>query len=187
MRIERIGAVVAVCLTFALSGCAGYTRSINKGEPVQPEAAYLYGSFTINTPPFWLGLDSYATMGFAIACKSARESTTYTIRFSKDDPLQVIKIAPGQCTLREFVYTDGDGIVKARKPAPGGLMKDAVFEKGKAYYLGDYKAHATLGSANWFWDIDRAWDNYSTTTEELKLNFPNLAVLESENRMIGKY
>lgn len=183
---ERIGAVVAVCLTFALSGCAGYTRGINKQEPVQSEAAYLYGSFAINTPAIWLGLDSYATMGFGIACQSAQASMTYTIRFSKDEPLQVIKIAPGQCTLREFVYTDGDGLVKGRKPAPDGLMKNAVFEKGKAYYLGDYKAHVSLGS-RWFWDIDGAWDHYSTTTGELRRNFPNLAVLETENRMMGKY
>jgi hypothetical protein len=187
MRIHEVRAVGALCLALALSGCsAGYTPRIRKSEMPTVHDTYLYGRFAIDAPEVILGMDSHPSMGFVIQCASGKAKNTYTIRFSVDAPLQVIKIAPGVCTLREFVYSDADGFVKGRRAAPEGLMKNAVFEPATAYYLGDYGARASVGYSNMNWDLTSVQEDYEGATRELDATFPNLASLPRQNRMIGK-
>jgi len=75
-------------------------------------------------------------------------------------------------------------------PAPKGLMKDAQFDAGKAYYLGDFFAEGTVSvlgrtrSTNW--RIKTVKNDYGKTTADMKALFQNLAVTPTEDRMIGK-
>ena len=187
MRIHRFLAGLGVCAVCALAGCAGYTPSINPNEKPSGQEAYLYGRFYIEAPASRLALDVHQTMGFVIKCASGE---TYTFRFSNDNALQVIKITPSTCTLAEFIYTNSDGQVRSRKPAPEKLMRDARFDAGKAYYLGDFYAETTttvIGrtiSRNW--NIKNIRDDYKNTSTALKASFPNLSGIPTEDRMIGR-
>ncbi len=187
MRSHRLRSGVAVCAASLLAGCASYTPGISVDEKPTGKESYLYGRFFIEAPKAAISFDKHMSMGFAISCSSGE---TYTLRFANEFPLQVIRIAPSVCSLAEFVYTDADGVIKSRKPAPKGLMKDARFDAGKAYYLGDFFAEGTTAvygrtrSTNW--RIKTVKNDYGKTTADMKVVFPNLAVIPTEDRMIGK-
>jgi hypothetical protein len=177
----------ALCALAAVAGCAGYTASIKSDEKPTGEEAYLYGRFYIEAKKAALALDGYQTMGFTIACASGQ---TYTVRFSNEEALQVIKITPSTCSLTEFVYSNADGQVRSRKKAPETLMHDARFDAGKAYYLGDfYAATTTTVSGNIIhtsWNVKNARDDYRNTSELLKARYPALSAVPTEDRMIGR-
>jgi len=176
-----------MCAVSGLVGCASYTPSITQDEKPTGQEAYLYGRFYIEAKSGKLALDGHQTMGFVIKCASEE---TYTFRFSNDTALQVIKVAPSTCSLTEFVYTDSDGRVKSRKRAPEKLMRDAQFDAGKAYYLGDFYAEATRSVQGRTilsnWNIKTVRNDYTNTSAALKAAYPNLAALPTENRMIGR-
>ncbi len=187
MGIHRFLAGVAICAVSALAGCAGYTPSILPNEKPTGQEAYLYGRFYIEAPASRLALDGHQTMGFVIKCASGE---TYTLRFSNENALQVIRITPSTCSLTEFIYTNSDGQVRSRKPAPEKLMRDARFDAGKAYYLGDFYAETTTSvigrtiSRNW--NVKTVRNDYRNTSTALKAAYPNMSALPTEDRMIGK-
>ena len=185
--MNRFWKVLALCLIFISSGCAAYTPRISKDDKHTPNDAYLYGRFSIQAQKLFLSIDGHQTMGFSLECTNGDK---YILRFSKDDPLQVIKIVPSTCSLVEIVYTNAEGAIATRKPAPTGVLQNAAFESGKAYYLGDFFAEATQSVAgnviNSRWRMTSMKDDYATTTQEMKTTFPNLSAVPTENRMIGK-
>lgn len=187
MQTLCLRSTVVVGAFAALLGCAGYTPTINQDEKPTPQDAYLYGRFHMDAQQGgkW-AFDGYQTMGFSITCANSR---SYVVRFGKENPLQVIKIEPSTCSLKEFVYTDADGIVKSRKPAPAALMHNAEFAPGKAYYLGDFFAETrtivSVGMVHRNWRITSMRHDYAKTTQEMKAAFPNLANIPTEDRMIG--
>ena len=187
MRVHRFFKASAICAVSILAGCAGYTPSITQDEKPTGQEAYLYGRFYIEAKGGKLALDGHQTMGFVIKCASEE---TYTFRFSNDSALQVIRIAPSTCSLTEFVYTNADGQVRSRKSAPEKLMRDARFDAGKAYYLGDFYAEAATSvqgrTVSSVWNIKTVRNDYNNTSAALKAAFPNLAALPTENRMIGR-
>jgi hypothetical protein len=81
-------------------------------------------------------------------------------------------------------------MIRSRRPAPERLQKAVAFEPGKAYYLGDFYAQATSSiegrTVHWRWQVTNVVDDYGATTQKLKLGYPNLAMLDTENRMIGR-
>jgi hypothetical protein len=187
MRVRRFLKGSTICAFAALVGCAAYTRSITQDEKPTGEEAYLYGRFYIEAKDGKLALDGHQTMGFVIKCASGE---TYTFGISNDIAIQVIKIAPSTCSLTEFVYTNADGQVRSRKGAPEKLMRDARFDAGKAYYLGDFYAEATTSirgsTISSVWNIKMVRNDYNNTSAALKAAFPNLAALPTENKMIGR-
>jgi len=187
MAIQRFGAGFAICAVSALAGCAGYTPSINPDEKPSGQEAYLYGRFYIEAPASRLSFDGHQTMGFVIKCASGE---AYTLRFSNDNALQAIRITPSTCSLTEFVYTNSDGQVRSRKPAPEKLMRDARFGAGKAYYLGDFYAETVTrvigNTISRNWNVKTVRNDYRNTSLALKTAYPNLSALPTEDRMIGK-
>jgi len=182
---ERAG-VLAVA---ALAACANYTPSITSSEKPSGDEAYLYGRFYIESKSLKLALDGYQTMGFVIKCANG---DAYTLRFSNadDSALQVIKIKPSTCSLAEFVYSNADGQVRSRKPAPQRLMHDTTFDAGKAYYLGDFYAATTTTVSGTMiyrnWNVKTIKNDYANTSNALKATYPNLAAMPTEDRMIGR-
>jgi hypothetical protein len=170
-----------------LAGCVSYTHSISPAEKPTGQEAYLYGRFYIEAKSSKVAFDGHQTMGFAIKCASGE---TYTLRFSNDQALQVVKIKPSTCSLAEFVYSDSDGNLKSRKKAPDGLMRDARFDAGKAYYLGDFYAETTTPVAgntiHRNWNVKNVRDDYRNTSTALKAAYPNLAGVPTEDRMLGR-
>jgi len=180
----KTAAALGLCF---IAGCANYVKSIDKSEKPTEKDAYLYGRFQMSAPDSWLAMDRHQSMGFVVKCA---DEQSYTIRFDKKEPLQVIKIGPASCGVSEVVYTDADGRVRSRKPAPAALQRPVAFEAGKAYYLGDFKAEAS----NWTsgttihteWRVTSVRNDYRTTTEQMKSDFPNLSGVATENRMLGR-
>lgn len=191
MSVNRsiVGLVVAGVLA---SGCAGFTPSISPDETPKPGDAFLYGRFAIRTvvnhSTKW-SLDGHLSIGFSIKCLGGE---TYVIRFSEETSsrLQVIRIAPSSCSLEEILYTDLDGNVKSRKPAPKGMMHNVTFGPGKAYYLGDFFATASrfisYNKTDFRWEIASMQDEYASTSAEMKAAFPKLSGFPTENRMVGR-
>ena len=184
MRKLLAGMVVSVA---ALAGCASWTPSISKGEKPTGQEAYLYGRFYIEAQKQALALDGHQTMGFVIKCASGE---TYTLRFSNEEALQVIKIAPSTCSLAEFIYTNSDGQIRSRRRAPENLMHDARFDAGKAYYLGDFYAETTTrvigNTISRNWNVKNVRNDYRNTSTALKAAYPSLSAVPTEDRMIGK-
>jgi hypothetical protein len=183
MRITSLAAVSGLAF---LAGCANFAPTVSKEEKPTGQEAYVYGRFHMNAPASRLAMQGHQTMGFTLKCDNQQD---YTIRFDRDEPLRVVKIAPSSCAMSEIVYTDADGIIKSRKPAPDAARKSTVFEAGKAYYLGDFYAQAsaiTSGTmVNWSWRITSVKNDYRNTTDLLKNAFPALAGVATEDRMLG--
>jgi hypothetical protein len=177
--------VSTLMLMLTLSGCAAYTPRVGVQEMPTLSDSYLYGRLFMDAPKTWLALDGYQTMGFSIQCS---DGTSYVLRFDRDDPVVVIKVRPATCSWQEVVYSDADGAVRSRKPAPPDVFKNVVLDGGYSYYLGDFHAQllSTLagGVVRTEWKIKAIRDNYEYTTEDMLKAHPNLKALPTENRMI---
>ena len=169
-----------------LGGCAGFAPSISKDHKHTNEDTYLYGRFFMDAKDETLALSGYMTMGFSFDCE---DKANYVVGFSRDNPVQVIRIKPSSCTLKELVYTNSDGFVRSRKPAPDGILTNIPFEKNKAYYLGDYFASASTtfsgNSYHYSWRIDSIKNEYEKTTKEMKSIFPALINVDTADRMLA--
>jgi hypothetical protein len=180
---------MAVALApLCLAACAAFSPSLPKTEAPAPENAYLYGRFSIEAPKAWLSLAGHQTMGFSLDCGSGQN---ILIKFKVEEPLQVLKVAPAsKCKFREIVYTDSDGGIRSRKPAPPALSKEIEFLPGKAYYLGDYFAATTnTYSGNTIytqWEIKSSVDEYAASTEEMRKAYPAFANTPTEKKMLGR-
>jgi hypothetical protein len=167
-----------------LAGCASWTPSLAPEDKPSTQDAYLYGRFAQESPRVLLGLDGYSTIGLVFKCQ---DGATYTVRFRREDDLQLLRVKPSTCSLQETIYTNADGNIKGHKPSPGGVMKGLVFKPGVAYYLGDY--HGTMRTTiaypgiNMEWHIDSVRDRFATTTDALKERYPAFASVPSEDVM----
>lgn len=187
MKSAQIRAALSLVAVFGVSGCAGYTAGITRDQQVDPNDAFLYGSFAIDAPTALLGMGRHQSMGFVIDCTSGEK---YTVRFDNKNPLQVIRIVPATCSMTELVYTDADGFVRSRKPAPAGVMQSERFDAGKAYYLGDFAAKVgvshSYNTIHTNWSMKKIADEYQKTTAEMKTSFPNMSAVPTEARMLIK-
>ncbi len=186
LKLKSLGGLLAVPVL--LAGCAAYSPSLSRSEAPVAESAYLYGRFSIEAPKAWLSFGQHQSMGFSFDCASGQK---LIIKFRVDEPLQLLRVSPAsKCTFREIVYTDADGYIKSRKPAPPELAKEVEFTAGKASYLGDFfaaTANSTSGNMIYrHWEIRRAKDDYEASTEELKKAYPAFAHVPTEKKLIGQ-
>jgi hypothetical protein len=183
MRITSLATVAGLAL---VAGCANFAPTISKDEKPTGKEAYVYGRFHMDAPVARLAMQGHQTMGFTLKCD---DQQTYTIKFDREEPLRVTKVAPSSCAMSEIIYTDADGMIRSRKPAPESVKKSMAFEAGKAYYLGDFYAQASAvtgyQTVNWSWRITNVKNDYRNTTEALKSAFPALSAVATEDRMLG--
>jgi hypothetical protein len=158
-----------------LSACAGYTKRVDLKELPTASDAYLFGRFYMNAPKSALAIDGHQTMGFAIECDDKQR---YVVRFDRDQPLLAIKLRPSVCSWAEIVYTDVDGAVKTRKPAPRSDFKQVTIQPGKAYYLGDFGAESKVSvqgnQVHTEWVITAIADYFHRSSRDLVQAYPNL-------------
>lgn len=122
-------AKLVTLLVWALAApcCAGYTAGIRPDEKYNPSNSYLYGRFVVDAKSAPLSFASSQSMGFTVIC---RDGKTYTIGFSNQTTLQIIKVAPSACQIDEIVYSDSDGIVRGREMAPFRLLRNEFLGPG---------------------------------------------------------
>ena len=134
-------------------------------------------------------MDGYQTMGLVISCDNGE---AYTIRFSNQRQVQVIKIAPSRCALTEIVYTDPDGTIKKRAPPPprGGarmtFSPDAPTTSATTPVppasSPNGKSCTARSIGHWTMDpIDNAFQNYDATTIDMQVAFRGLAALPTDD------
>ncbi|MES2888124.1 MAG: hypothetical protein V4739_08925 [Pseudomonadota bacterium] len=142
----------------------------------------------MEAPKAALSFAGHQTMGFAFQCSSGQY---VLVKFKVDAPLQLLKVSPAsKCTFQELIYTDADGNIKSRKPAPAQLAKEIDFQPGKAHYLGDYFAasttHVSGNMINRQWEIKRIRDDYEVTTEEMKKEYSAFDRVPTEKKLLGR-
>jgi hypothetical protein len=178
----RLGAPGLVLL---IAGCAGYTQRVKVEEAPTANDAFFYGRFYMNSPKAALAFDGQRTMGFAFECEDKQR---YVMRFDRDQPLVALKVKPSTCTWVENIYTNADGSIESRKPAPEGEFKNVKIEPGQAYYLGDFGAETKVSNrSNGVyneWAITSIRDIFHRTTRDLKVAYPNLKDLPNQNKAL---
>lgn len=172
-------------LVALLSGCASWTPRLSVDAAPTGKDAYLFGNFIIDSKKSWLsGIDGYSTMGFVFACQSGE---SVTIRFDNEFPLQLIKAPVGRCSFKETIYTNGDGQINKRNPAPKHMFQNIVLNPNTAYYLGDYSAELINRTSGSFaiteWKMKEVTDQYETTAMKMKKMYPKLESVLIENQM----
>ncbi len=188
MRTSRGALGLAAVVWAFVGGCAEYTAGLQPTDPYSAKSAYVYGRFFIDAESHALALDGHQSMGFAIRC---RDGNRYVLRFSNQNALQVIRVAPSVCQIDEVIYTDAAGTTRGRRIAGFRLLENESLDPGGVYYVGDFFAHATTkssfngyrGETRWSWQVTGIMDNYDKTTDQLKHWFPGLASAATENRM----
>jgi hypothetical protein len=174
---------LTVLAFFMLTGCVSFSRSINKHEMPSSEDAYLYGRFVMaHTIDTMYG--THGAMGLDFSCKN--NGRTYTIGFSVDEPVQVIKLPGGDtCSLVSITYTDSVGAWAGSNPVPPGLRQAIQYDAGKAYYLGDFVGSFGFADVRTLrWEVKDVTDNFLRTTREMKSLFRNLSAIPTENKMM---
>lgn len=174
----------ALACTLLASGCASYTQAILPDEKPTGQEAYFYGRFSINTPKLRFALDGYQTMGHAYQCDNGQK---YTLRFNLEQPLQVIKVSPANCTFVEVVFSNADGRLERTNPLPVADRRTLKIMPGKVYYLGDFEASASSqfngGFIHTEWHTNSVRDNFDATTRDLKAAYPALESLQAEDNL----
>jgi hypothetical protein len=181
-----------VALTAA---CAGTTSRVRPSDRLDPTAAYVYGRFQAR-PPANTASAGYS-MGLELSCfddPRPPNSTlrTYTIRFLDSREVQVLKIAPGRCSLADMLLIDKGGTITDRQSTPRHWTHFDDFAAGRTYYLGDYVGAVAIGAGRnkergpgvpvWTWHLDPVGDQSAPTTAEMKRGFTALAALATEDR-----
>ena len=146
-----------------------------------------YGRFYVDTPKAFLGANSHMTLGFGLSCSDGHH---YAVRFDRDQPVLAIKVKAATCSWVETIYSEVDGSVSSRKPAPPEAFKDIEFKGGYSYYLGDFymTVHTTFkeGKATTEWRLKAMRENYENTMDDMLEAYPKLRALPSENRMMWR-
>ncbi|HEY8100188.1 MAG TPA: hypothetical protein VIF82_05505 [Burkholderiaceae bacterium] len=179
--------LIALFLLLAIGGCANVAPSSNVTDTPTKGASFLYGRFSMDNKDAPLLLDGYLTIGFRIDCVDGQ---TYTIQFSNESNLQLIKIAPSKCSFIQIVYTNSHGTIGDRRSAPASALKMEKFEAGRGYYLGDYYATSwrdremPRNITKLSWRITSAKNEYNATTDEMKKLYVNFANIPTEGKLL---
>lgn len=182
----RLGIVAGVALICA---CATTTSSVGPGHTPDPDYAYLYGRFFIKADEQEGSFVGHPQIVLRVWCRDNRQ---YSIAFSTERNLQVLKIHPSRCALIGATFTDQNGIVRRRLNVEPAEMVFQSYERGRAYYLGDYFARGilevslrrTYTMTFLSWAFDPADDRYDSTTAEMQATFRNLAGLPIVDRRL---
>lgn len=164
----------------SLAACTAFLPQVDVRDRPDSGRAYVYGRFAkvVDSATLFSGKG----LVLIIKCNDGRE---HLIDFSEDQPLKMIGLAPSRCALDEFAMTDTFGMPQ-RKVAIAEIPQTFEVAAGRAYYIGDFRAHLTSDKWNPLVvrSYARQWasDNYQTTTQELKRTYPNFSSLPTENR-----
>jgi len=167
-------------LVLFLTGCASYTPKLAPTEIANLSDSYIYGRLYIDVPSAPLAFDGHVSMGFVLKCD---DGNVYTLRFYNKNPVFVVKAKPSICSFKETIYTDVDGKIRGRQEYLGNDLQKLKLSSGVANYIGDYVVSfdvtysASAHTYTWAWQLSDKKNNYSGTTQEMKIDFPYISVL----------
>jgi len=178
VAIKHLVPALAVSL---LAACASYTPATTMQEAPTGNEAYIYGNFKIYSPNSALAFDGYGTMGLDLECDDGK---AYRVRFNRDQPLQVVKVAPATCALKKIIFSNADGQKTGSNDMPAEIQKPRQFLAGHAYYLGDYVAQNTYKDKMIYWNLLSARDHYDKTTKAFQAAYGLLSTLPTEDQVL---
>jgi hypothetical protein len=173
--------LLAMGLLASLAACANHAKPVAYAEGPTGKDAYVFGFFTTQGAGGEQPEDR-RTMGFRFDCSDKR---SFTVRFNHETPLQLLRIAPGECSLAKVVYMFDDGSSLSTQDVPAKLRHEQRFEANRLHYLGDFTATISKDASFKRWQLTDAHHNYDNTTASVRREYPALAVLPVEDRMPG--
>jgi hypothetical protein len=165
----------AAAAVLTLAGC-GTMSAVADGDGADAGAAYVYGRFEL------VGAMPIGSITSSFACE---DGSSFAVAFKPgDDAVQVVKVSPGVCSLRGWIFTDGTG-VKTRRAYVGTTPKKLRFEPGTMLYVGDFEVRMkieTLGTiAQKRWSVTDAKNAFDATTRSAQASLPGAKSLKAVN------
>lgn len=186
MNVKLNVGILAALALLVLPGCSVFTSPMSRHEKASQTDAYVYGRFSVSAFSNIYGL--YPIIGLDFACK--QNAAWYSIGFSKENPLQVIKIPGGDtCSLVRISYARPGGLIVVKTElVPKEVSAPIRFEPGTAYYLGDYSSSSSVfvggTSLEMEWKLTGVSDRYEWTTADMKSAFHGMSMIPTENKTV---
>ncbi len=174
MRILRLLPICSSAVLF-LASCtrflpplisvAHFSPPVKESFNVNTNSAVAYGRFATG-PDFAFGNE--------IALRVCNESSkrVYLIRCRDKDSVYAIAMEPGRYRVAGFLATFIDHRPVGRRNFP--YTGSFLVRSNSATYLGDFTGYAKLGPMTQERGIREMTNNYTSTTAEYRLSYPNL-------------
>ncbi len=171
--LKKFLTIFAICL--AVSGCASFSKRLAPNEALDAKSGYIYGRFILIDRN-----NKFGHLRMAVGLQSTKE---YAIQFDREQPVSVIRVAPGTYNISKLIFATYDYTKTGEKPiTEPKLTKPFTVEAGKAYYIGDYVGEVDVQQngleVTSMWDLTSIRDFYEGTTTEFRALFPLLQDLE---------
>ncbi|MBN8444175.1 MAG: hypothetical protein J0M22_01725 [Gammaproteobacteria bacterium] len=171
--LKKFLTIFAICL--AVSGCASFSKRLATNEVLDAKSGYIYGRFSL--------VDRSSGMGHLRMAVGLQSTKEYSIQFDKEQPVSVIRVAPGTYNISKLIFATYDYIPTGEEPiTEPKLTKPFTVEAGKAYYIGDYVGEVDIQQNGFevtkLWNLNSIRDFYEGTTTEFRALFPLLQDLE---------
>jgi hypothetical protein len=167
-----------------LAGCGTmhFSSGADRGKALETDAAYAYGRFELVGGGG--GAEYVGSIGLSFACE---DGSTFTLGFRTGaGATQAVKVNPGVCSLRAFVFTDST-VRKSERAYTGALLKSIKFEPGTMQYIGDFQGQMkqqTLGTmVQTRWNVTDVKDAFVATTQTAQQSWPNATSFKTVNAM----
>ena len=157
--------------------------------------AYLYGRFAMQPADVDLNGNSMADPMSAAVIIRCKDGNEYTIPFMSNQPV-LFEIAPSTCMMSGIVFMNHGkevGRKEGERAHFRGIMENAEFAPGVAYYLGDFVMGAAVDRSgpgfrelHGFWHVESAYDGYEQTTDAMKRLYRSFAKIPTEKRLLDE-
>lgn len=180
--MKHYGYSVVAIIVLSMAGCAtnSFTKPMAQGGNFDKAKSYVYGRFEITgIHPIDISLNGYSSIGLKFNCQGGN---IFVIGLSPVDPDQIIEVPPGHCSLDTLLFTDGArGRINSEKPFSGQVLKNVVFEPGKAHYVGDFTGKFEMHSWGSTTQLTDIRNNFQTTSAAVSSKSPQFASLQMVN------
>lgn len=170
--------VCAAAAALTLAGCGTMNAPADtNADGDDANAAYAYGRFEL--------VDSTDHIGSITTTFACEDGSSFAIGFKPGAAaVQAVKVSPGVCSLRGWVFTDASG-AKTRRSYVGKLLKKVRLVPGTMLYIGDLEARMkteTLGTiVQKRWSVSDPKDAFDATTRSAHANVPSTKSLKTVN------
>ncbi len=168
----------AAAAVLTLTGCGTMNApGDTTADGDDANASYAYGRYELVG-----SADHIGSITSTFACE---DGSTFAVGFKPGAAaVQAVKVSPGVCSLRGWIFTDASG-AKTRRPYMGRLLKKVRFEPGTMIYIGDLEARVkieALGTiAQKRWSVTDPKDAFDATTRSAQASLPNAKSLKTVN------
>jgi len=186
VRTSICNTVIILCTAAFISGCIHYAPLQDFQSEPDPSQGYIYGH---------IQMENYFELAVVLAVKNIDTGEQCNIKFesystrSRPKDVTLIALEPGTyqiqkmfaCSARRSVFTIASiDCTPERDFSCGGctaFTKQFTVEKGKAYYIGDFTgiSYGVQGGDAIQWEITRAQDSFTETTEKLRSLYPRFS------------